>query len=228
MEAPSIRYILSRAVFLIVAVIAILSGVSFYKKKQRETAVISQLKSIASDSSYFQQFYAEDAKKTLVKGIGLIAEANQLGIPPEKSINRSIGIVDKTMFDDLKEEEPDAKAQIVRASLSANYENFNKLGYKADFQTLSSMREGALPPIPSGPEAGKTPVIATIIDPELSPGIDRVLANLEIRPPQVDKRPPSDVEIAAAKRLASALAEAHIIEAPVRDKIVQKLTPAAK
>jgi hypothetical protein len=44
----------------------------------------------------------------------------------------------------------------------------------------------------------------------------------------VDKRPPSDVEIAAAKRLASALAEAHIIENPVRDKIVQKLTPAAK
>src|SRR6478609_7521319 len=141
MEAPSARYIISRAIFLIAAVIAILSGVSFMKKKQRQSAILAQLKSIASDSSFYQQFYAEDARKALVKGIGLIAEANELGIPPEKSINSSIGIETKSMFDDLKEEEPDAKAQIVRANLSANYENFIKLGYKADFRTLNSMRD---------------------------------------------------------------------------------------
>ncbi|HEX7262374.1 MAG TPA: hypothetical protein VF258_11215, partial [Luteolibacter sp.] len=85
MDAPSSRYIITRAIFLLAALFVILQGLNFVKKKQRQSAIIAELKSVASDSSYFQQFYAADAQKALVRGIALIVEANKLGIPPEKS-----------------------------------------------------------------------------------------------------------------------------------------------
>lgn len=224
MESPSPRYILTRAVFLIAAIFVVLAGISFVKKKQRQSAIIAELKSISSDSSFFKQFYPEDARKSLIRAVALIAEANQLGIPPEKSIDRGLGIEEVFFNTDTDPYEPTAREKIIRSSLGSNYENFLKLGYKPDFHTLSTMREGKLPVIPDGPLAGKTPMIATLIDPAISPGIDKVIANLEIRPPQTESHAPTDIEIAAAKQLTRDLADAKIIEEPVRDKIIGKLS----
>ena len=224
MEAPSPRYILSRAFFLLAMLVVVLSCVSFYKKKQRESAILANLKSITSDSSYFQQFYAEDAQKSLVRAVALIAEAKELGIQPESLIDRALGIETKTFFSEEKPTEPTYRQQIVRTNLRANYENFIKLGYTADFHTLETMKAGSLPTIPSGPEAGKKPVIGTFISATLSPGLEKVIANLEIRPPQGDSRVLTDLEIASAKQLAFSLAEARLIEEPIRDKIIKALS----
>jgi hypothetical protein len=229
MESPSPRYILTRAIFLITAIFVILSGFNFFKKKQRQNAIIAELKSISSDSSFFKQFYPEDAQKALVRAVALIAEANQLGIPPEKAIDRGLGIEDVFFNSNTNPYEPTPREKIIRSSLGSNYENFLKLGYKADFHTLESMKTGSLPSLADGPTAGKKPVIANLIDPSISPGIDKVIANLEIRPPQIESRAPSDIEIAAAKQLARDLADAKIIEESVRDRIIAKLSePASK
>lgn len=67
MEAPSPSYIITRALFVIGLIVAVLSGVSFYKKKQRQAAIIADLKSISSDSSFFQQFYAADVELASAK-----------------------------------------------------------------------------------------------------------------------------------------------------------------
>lgn len=224
MEAPSPRYIITRALFLLATVVVVLSCLSFYKKKQRQSAILADLKSLSSDSSYFQQFYAEDAQKSLIRAVALIAEANELGIPPESSIDRALGIETKTFFSEEKPAEPTYRQQIVRTNLRANYENFLKLGYTADFHTLATMKEGALPAIPSGPEAGKKPVVGTFISATLSPGIEKVIANLEIRPPQADSRTLTDLEIASAKQLAYSLSDAKLIEEPIRDKIITALS----
>lgn len=228
METPSPRYIVTRAIFLIATLVVLLYGFSFYKKFQRRSAIISELRSLASDSSYFHQFYAEEARKSLVRAIGLIAEADELGIPPEIAIKKSQGIETKLFAEDSDREDLPLKQQIVIANLRANYENFRKLRYKADFQTLNEMRSGNLPPIPSGPGAGKKPIVATLIDPSLLPGIEKVLANLEIRPPQEDNHFMTDIEIAAAKRLARDLSDAKLIEEPIRDEILKKLTGMSK
>ena len=229
MESPSPRYIITRAIFLIVALFVVLSGLSFFKKKQRQAAIIAELKSISSDSSFFKQFNPEDARKSLVRAVALIAEAKQLGIAPEKAIDRGLGIEDVFFKSDTDPYEPSAREKIIRNSLGGNYENFLKLGYKADYLTLESMREGKLPTLGEGPWAGKKPVIATLIDGSISPGIDKVIANLEIRPPQTESHAPTDIEIAAAKQLARDLSEAKIIEEPVRDRIIAKLSePAGK
>jgi hypothetical protein len=224
MESPSPRYIITRVVFLIAAIFVVLTGISFVKKKQRQSAIIAELKSISSDSSFFKQFYPEDAQKSLVRAVALIAEANQLGIPPEKAIDRGLGIEEVFFSTDTNPYEPTAREKIIRNSLGSNYENFLKLGYKADFHTLDAMREGKLPILTEGPLAGKKPTIATLIDPAVSPGIDKVIANLEIRPPQTESHVPTDIEIAAAKQLARDLADAKIIEEPVRDRIIAKLS----
>ena len=67
--------------------------------------------------------------------------------------------------------------------------------------------------------------MGTIIDPSLSPGIDKVMANLEIRPPKAKGLPMSDVEIAAAKQLAASLALAGVIEESAERRISDSLTP---
>ncbi len=222
------RYILTRAVFLIAALFAVLYGISFIKKKQRQSAIIAELKSISSDSSFFKQFNPEDAQKSLIRAVALIAEAKQLGIAPEKAIDRGLGIEEVFFSTDTNPYEPTARETIIRGSLGSNYENFLKLGYQPDFHTLEAMREGRLPILTEGSLAGKKPVIATLIDPSISPGIDKVIANLEIRPPQTEPRAPTDIEIAAAKQLARDLADAKIIEQPVRDRIIAKLSETAE
>lgn len=223
MEAPSPRYILTRAIFLITAAFVILYGISLTKKMQRKSAIFAELKSIASDSSYFHQFYAEDAQKSLIRAVALIAEVNQLGTPPDKAIDRALGIEPAYFKPAEKPEEVQPRDKIIRTSLANNYENFRKLGYQPDFQTLATMRDGTLPAIPSGPEAGKKPVIVTLISQAASPGIEKVIANLEIRPPSRENLPPTDLQIAAAKELSNNMADAHIIEESVRDRITASL-----
>ncbi|MEO7099566.1 MAG: hypothetical protein ABI162_09415, partial [Luteolibacter sp.] len=140
MEAPSPRYILTRAAFLISLLVAVLYGMSFLKKFQRQAAIVAELKSITSDSSFFQQFYAADAQKTLVRAIALIAEGNQLGLSPDRAIDGGLGIDHKYFTTEDDRKEPPVRDKIIRASLQANYENFRKLGYTPDLRTLESMK----------------------------------------------------------------------------------------
>lgn len=227
MEAPSARYIITRAAFLIALLIGVLSGYGFLKKKQREKAIFAELNSITGDSSFFRQFYAEDARKTLVRAIGLIAESETLGSTPDETINRGLGIEEEFFENEMEKEVPPARERIIRATLRSNFDNVVKLGYKADFHTLDSFRKGELPPIPSGPQAGRRPEIHELIPPTLSPGIEKVIANLEIRPPQQEPHKPTDIQTAAAKQLARDLAEAGVIEEPVRDRILEGLSKTA-
>ena len=227
MEVPSPRYIITRAIFLIALTVAALYATSFIKKKQRQAAVIAELKSVTTDSAFFNQFYAADAQKTLVKSIALMAEANNLGIDPDELIDKVLGIEHEYFKNYEQKKEPPIREKIIRATLMGNYENFRKLGYTADFRTLKGMKEGDLPIIPNGPEAGRKPEIGPIIDPSVSPGIERVLGNLELRPPRDPKFRPTDVELATARQLARDLSDAAVIEEAARDRMLEKLAVPA-
>ncbi|MEI7911247.1 MAG: hypothetical protein WCK77_16550 [Verrucomicrobiota bacterium] len=230
MEAPSPQYILTRAAYLLVTLVVGLIGYKIVRKHQREAAIIAELQTITSDSAFFQQFYAEDARKSLVRAIGLIAEAASLDVAPADAINRGLGIKPRFFADETRHEEPPVRERIIRSCLRDNYVNFTKLGFKPDFYTLDAMRKGQLPPIPSGPQSGRTPVICYIISPAISPGMDKVIANLEIRPPAADEEVAGDIQIANAKQLARDLTEARIIEDHACEKILEALSqkPAAK
>ena len=224
METPSPRYIITRAASVIALLVAVLFGLGLVKKHQRKTAIYAELQSITSDSSFFQQFYAEDARKSLARAIGLIAEAKTLGVEPAAAIDRGMGINPKFFENDAERDDPPLREQIIRSCLRSNYENFIKLGYTPDFHTLGALKDGELPPIPSGPQSGRRPEIHNLIPPAISPGMEKVLANLEIRPPQEEPHPATDIETAAAKKLARDLASARIIEDPVCDRIIEGLS----
>lgn len=226
MQAPHPLTILRRAIYLIILLVAITIGYGFIKKKQRLSAIGSELQSISSDSSFFKQFYAEDARKTLVRAIGLIAEANSLGMSPDDAINRALGIKKQFYGTDVNLDSPSARDTIIRDSLRSNYENFLKLGYTGDPRAIQFFKNGDIPVIPSGPHAGKKPIIATLISPGISPGIEKVIANLELRPPASEDDKLTAIETAAAKRLANSLAEAGLIEDSVKDHIIAELSKA--
>jgi hypothetical protein len=225
MDNINLRYILTRAGGVILAIVVALYALGYVKKRNKQAAIVAELKSLSSDSSFFRQFYAEDAKKSLVRAVGLIAEANNLGLSPDAVINRGLGIEEKYFAMDGDEDAPPVKESLIRSTLRANYENFRKLGYEADFHTLDMMRKGEVPPVRTGPQAGAKAEIGTIIDATLSPGLDKVIANLEIRPPREKGLKMSDVEVATAKQLAMDLASAGIIEETAEKRIIESLTP---
>lgn len=225
MDNINLRYILTRAAGVILIIIVALYVLGFVKKRNKQAALVANLKSLSSDSSFFRQFYADDARKSLVKAVGLIAEANNIGLEPDAVIDRGLGIEEKYFAMDEDKNGPSVKENLIRSTLRANYENFRKLGYEADFHTLEMMRKGELPPVRTGPQAGAKAEVGTIIDPALSPGLDKVIANLEIRPPREKGLKLSDVEIATAKQLASSLVSAGIIEEASEKRINDSLTP---
>lgn len=219
----NLRYILTRAAAGILVLVLALYGIGFLKKKQRQSAIVSELKSLSSESSFFRQFSAEDAEKSLVRAVGLLAEAKKLGLEPDAAIKRSLGIEEK-YFNSDDERQPTLREQLIRTTLRANYENFHKLGYSPDFHTLGSLRKGDLPPVRTGPLEGSKAEVGAIIAPALSPGLDTVLANLEIRPVRDKSKPLTDVETAVAKKLATDLKEAGVIEEDAFLRIERKLS----
>ena len=206
----NLRYILTRSAAVILVIVLALYGIGFVKKKQRLGSIVSELKSLSSESSFFRQFSAGDAERSLVRAVGLIAEANKLGLYPEAAIDKGLGI-EKKYFNSDDEKEPTLRGQLIRTTLRANYENFRKLGYIPDFHTLESMKKGDLPPVRTGPLQGSKAEVGTIIAPALSPGLDTVMANLEIRPLREKGKPMSDVETAIARKLATDLKDAEVI-----------------
>jgi len=223
MQLPDPASIVKRAILVIVLLVALLYGFGFIKKKQRINALVTESQILATDSSFFHQFYPEDARKTLISAIGLIAAANELGMTPATFIDRTLGYEKEFLSSTVNRDET-PRQQLIRKTLASNYDNFRKMGYTADFHTLTEMREGRMPAIPSGPMAGRMADVGTIIDPALSPGLDKVVANLRIRPPSEDETQPSDVEIAAAKQLAEELTNAGVIETTARDRIFKEIT----
>ena len=223
MRTPSSSYILSRSIYVIILLVVGLTVSSYYKKNRRQAAIIEELKDLTADNSFYRQFYAAEARKSLVKGVGLIMEANSLGIPPDDALNRCMG-TKRGLFDsDTSRDDPPVRQKIVRDCLRGNYVNLIKLGFKGDTATLAALRSGELPAIPTGPHAGQRPALAYLIDPALSPGMDKVIANIEIRPPAEGEAKPSDIDLASARHLLRDLMEAGVIEEAAYDRIMDQL-----
>jgi hypothetical protein len=221
-----IREIISRAFLLIAVGVALLYGFGLFKKHQRKSAIAAQLNLICGDSSFFQQFSREEANKTLIRAIGLLAEADSIGVNADKAIDAAFGIKTDWFTNEHKEDDVPMREKIIRASLRGNYENFIKLGYNPTPAEIRSIKDGLMPPIPSGPHAGRNPVIQSLIPSKASPGMEKVIANLELSPPDALDKPKTDIQIAAAKQLARNLAEAGLIERSASERILTHLTPS--
>jgi len=224
MHAPSINDILRYAVLLIIIVVVALFATSFLRKRREHKALVDEMRSVVSESSYYRQFYAADARRTLLRAMHLLHQAEQRGKDPSRFLNEVLGVAGDSWLD-RTDERPYSRSRaegLADSTLRANYEHCRKLGLLDDADALEALAKGELPNISIGPAAGKRLTVYPIIAPELSPGIDKVLANLELGPPRDASQPLGDVEIAAARKLARDLEQADIIDAEALRRILSR------
>lgn len=229
MLPPHITDILRYSLLVLVVVVAALFGMSFLRKHREHKAVVGELRSITSDSSFYRQFYADDARRTLLRAMFLLRQGEKTGDDPAVLLDEALGVRAHSPFDRSEElkEELTAAQRLAVARLLANYEHCRKLGLLDDEDALAELGVGELPRIRSGPGAGQPAALHTVIDPALSPGIEKVLANLEIGPPQPAGHVPGDVELTAARRLARDLEGAGIIEDSALKRILDRFAELA-
>jgi len=202
--------IVIRVVIGVLLLIGILKAVSMWNHKRAEDALFEEMRLLTTESSYFRQFDANEATTTLLRLMALMTKAENLGVPPESVIDR-IFLSEPKMFESERTLDMSASERLIRDNLQFNRDALRKLGFQADRDTLEALDSGRLPAIPSGPFARQQPIVHRVIDPTLSPGLDTVIANFEIRPPGEINRF-DDVNVARARQLIRQLRDAGIIE----------------
>lgn len=224
MHAPSISDILRYSAILIIIIVVGLFATSLLRKRRESNALLNEMRSVISESSYYHQFYEADARRTLLRAMHLIQQAEQRGKDPSQFLNEVLGVGGDSWFErgDDRHRSITRSQSLADETLRANYEHCRKLGLLGDDDALEDLAEGELPVIISGPAAGQRLTIITVIDPELSPGIEKVIANLRISPPKDPAQKLGDVEIAAARRLARDLEYAGIIDSEALKRILAR------
>ena len=223
----SVGDVLRYAVIAILVFILLLFGMKMWGKQKAEKEITRELQSLASTTSSFGQFYEADAKKSLFLSISRLHRAEKsLGITPRKLLNKVFNAKKKTggVSDDSDRStrrRVDPGESLIRTALLRNYENSKRLGLFDSSLSIEALARGEAPQIQTGPAAGKIVRIGFIIDPKVSPGIEKIIPNLIIGPPVPLDQVPTEFEIARAKRLASSLYNANLLEIKARDRIVE-------
>ena len=124
------------------------------------------------------------------------------------------------------------RQRIIRDSLLSNYDNCKKLDVFSDPENLVSLAKGELPIIMSGPSADQQVRILMIIPPYVLEGVDKLIPNLIISPPQTEEEKAAqknlnNFEIARAKKFATSLSTAGLIEKDAYRKILAFYDDAA-
>jgi hypothetical protein len=218
--------IVTRVVLLLAILLGGLKLMTLWNQKRHIDSLIADMRVMASEASYFNQFDADEATRTLVRLTGLMWRAEAAGLPPAQVLDRLFG-TEPGMFESTRNEPEPPRQRLIRENLAHNRDALRKLGYPAGRETFDSLDEGILPILREGPFAGGRPVVHRVIDPAHSPGLDRLLVNFEIRPPG-DSAPQDDLAITRARRLVRELGNAGLLDHDAVERIIKALeqTPA--
>lgn len=210
--SETLRYVFITVVAAAIA-IAGYKGVRNFRDNGRR---VDELRLLTTQSSFYHQFYPEAADHALLQAMAVMHECEEDGLAPQDLLDKCFNSSKSSLS--LDSSQRPADEQLVRRSLIDNYENCRKLGLFAKRESDQRMRHGELPAITTGPSSGDTPIVARVIDASIAPGLDKVVANLEIRPPGTS-REKNDVERAAAHQLARELTDAGIIDSAASSRI---------
>lgn len=221
---PRILDILRYILLLVVLLVGFMFGLKHYNRYEERKAIVAELQSATSDSSFYRQFEAEDAEKTLLQCVVLIHRAGELGLTPTELFDRVYQRKGSDNFGGYSTPEYPTKEKLVRDSLISAYQACERLDI-LDSGSLRELKEGRMPI-----HVSETPVIVPLIDPQLSPGLEKIIPNLEILPADRagKKRELTSIEVSAARRLARDLASAGLIERSLADQITEHYTTPEK
>lgn len=208
--ADLLRYIVLAIVFLAVAGF----GWRHYQRFESKRALVAEMQTATSEASFYRQFEQAAAEEVLLQCIARMKEAETLGLPPAAFFDKTFK---RKKAPDTYEGFPPHE-KLVRDTLTRGYEAARQLDLLEDYRRIQELKAGRMPNLTSG-----TPVILPLIDPVLSPGIEKIIPNLEIHPPGTDPktRQLSAIEISAARELARDLQSANLIEKSVSTKLLE-------
>jgi hypothetical protein len=220
---PRVATILRFTVWGLIFFFLFVFGSKHYKKFARKEVLVSEMRSLVSDSSFYRSLTAKDAQTALLRSVALIDEAKSLGLEPtlyfDQVFKRESG---KSLISGEFEDYP-ARERLARETLMRAYQ------HAGQFQLLDKPENRELLAKGEFPEMEPKPVIACIIDPAVSPGMEKIVPNLELKPPGTPVAEPTDLEIAAAKNLATDLCSANVIEYEAEKRILAHyVKPAVK
>jgi hypothetical protein len=218
-----------RHLFIGVLVIAALVvGLKLWGRQSAERRLVKELRALANPTSSFEQLYAAVAEADLYKSMGALHKGvDGLGKEPGELLQQVFrGKGGAELFPDrdpVREGvSPDPRETLIREGLLRNYQRCLNMDVFSNADNLARLARGEAPEILAEPSAGHEVVIAHLVDPVLSPGLERLIPNMIIGPPAGPGHdtPPGDFEIKQAKTLTTLLYRAQLIERGAEERII--------
>lgn len=204
---PRVVTTLKLAAFAVIALFVFSISSKHYKRYNRKEALATEMRTLVSDPSFYRCPTTANAHTVLLRGIAVIDRAKALEMEPSAFFDKVFRRDKKSAkpINDEFEEYP-TREKLARDTMLRAYQHAEQMGLLARLEYRDFLDKGLMP------DVVPLPKIACIIDPTLSPGMEKIVPNLELRLPGPPTAVPSDLEIAAAKSLASDLYSARVIE----------------
>ncbi|MEK7949491.1 hypothetical protein [Luteolibacter soli] len=219
---PRVAAILKWALYGVLALMTFVFFSRYHKREKLKDGIISDMRGLVSEASFYRALTEKDARTTYLRCIALLDDAKHLDMDSTEVFNRVFEKKDKgktlagNEFDDYPTRE-----KLARETLTRAYQYAGQLDLLGPEQ-VAGLRLGELPSTPI-----RTAIIC-VIDPSISPGLEKVVPNFELRPFDNKNATPTDTDIAAARNLASDLAGAQIIDRDTENKIHRYFRPKDK
>jgi hypothetical protein len=207
----TLRHVFTLAVILTLGII----GYKFYKKTEARKHEVVAMRGEITDTNFYHGLRDSDAKATLLRCIGHLQRAHQLGIEPGELFD---SVFDRKKSSDLIDEHADGyptAQKLVQATITTAWQHAGQLHMFDEPDALNALLSGEMPVM------NPAPVIDFIIDPALSPGIERVVPNLQLL--LESKKPgaiPTDIEVNATRQLVFDLTDAGVIDHNAQKRII--------
>jgi hypothetical protein len=217
---PRVANILKWAVYGLLAFVTFIYVSRYRQRETRKDQIVSDMRGLVSEASFFRAMTEKDARTTFLRGISLLYDAKQLGLESSDVFNRVFETKekDKNSGGDEFNDYP-SREKLARETFTRAYQHAGQLGLIASPQEVAELRQGELPNTPT------RSAIICVIDPAIAPGLEKVVANFELRPFDNKNAAPTETDIAAARNLANDLVSSQIIDRETETKIQQHFRP---
>lgn len=213
---PRLADILRHAVVVIILLVLALIGFKQYQRHAEKRRLVAEMRTDISDASFYRSLSAEEARRTFLRSIARIDRAARLGLEPPVFFDRVFDRKERNKIAISEDSGYPTREKLVRTSLQRAHQHARQLGLLDREEYLQDLEQGEIPPVEP------KPVIGALIDPALSPGLEKVVPNFELRPaPKGPDYKPTDLEIAAARELIRDLADANLIEDAAAKRLLE-------
>lgn len=210
-----------RHVFILAVLAAIgIFGYKQYKKYDAKKQLVETFRAEISDANFFHALRESDAKATLLRAVAHMKKAQQMGLEPPAFLDLALGDGKKSNGLTETTETMSSREKMIRGTVTSAFEHSRQLGLLDDPANIASLLAGDMPAVVP------PPVFEHVVDPALSPGLEKIVANLTIEPElRAPGAVPTDIEVAAFRQLIYDLTDANIIDRTAQKRIFEAYGP---